>query len=76
MLFLQLLLVQVPPQPEPLPHPLPQEDIHTLVHSPAQVVGLPHPQPHVALLQATPHVRKQPPVQLLKHQPEQSEVGE
>ena len=73
MLFLQLLLVQVPPQ-EP-PQPLPQEDIHTLVHSPAQVVGSPHPQPHVALLQAVPHVRKQPLVQLVKHQPEQSEVG-
>ena len=42
------------------PQPLPQEDIHKLVHTPE----------HAELPQPTPHVRKQPLVQLVKHQPE------
>ena len=60
-----LLLVQWPPHIDKGPQPLPQEHIHTLVHT------LLHPE----LPQPTPHVCKQPLVQLLKHQPEQSAVG-
>ena len=39
--------------------------MHTLVHTPEQV----------ELLQLLLHVLKQPPVQLVKHQPSQLEVG-
>ena len=58
-----LVAVQFPPQE--LPQPLPQEVMHTLVHIPEQV----------ELLQLLLHVLKQPPVQLVKHQPSQLEVG-
>ena len=58
-------LVQWPPQVSIGPQELPQEDIHALVHT-LEHPELPHPRPHVV---------KQPLVQLLKHQLEQSLVG-
>ena len=59
----QPLWVQCPPQYDIGPQPLPQEFIHALVHTSEQAE---EPQP-------TTHVRKQPLVQSLKHQPEHEE---
>ena len=61
----QLLLRHCPPHTEVEgPQALPQEFIHTLTHIPAHP-DLPHAQPHVV---------KQFPEQLIKHQLEQSLV--
>ena len=54
--------IQCPPQFDIGPQPLPQEFIHTLTHTSV----------HVELPQPTPQSFKQPLVQLVKHQLEQS----
>lgn len=57
----QVLLLHCPPQFDIGPQPLPQEVMQTLVHIPEHP-ELPHPWPHVT---------KQLPEQLIKHQLEQ-----